>query len=440
MVLVPSPASGLATRLRTGLTWNLIAAVFTQGATFAVNIAIANLLGRQIFGEYAMIQSTVLTLATVAQLATGYTATKYVAEFRVRDPERAGSILGLCSIVSAAAAGVAALALAAAAPWLAAAVLHAPHLTAGLGLASVVVFFTAMNGYQIGALAGLESYRALAVAGAIGGVGSAAICTVAAWSAGLNGALAGLGLGAFCQWVVLRRWLAIEAARHGIAIGRHSGPWRDMAILWKFALPATLSGFVSLPALWLASTFLVRQPGGYEQMALYVAASNFRTLVLFVPNVINNVGMSLLNNQKGSSDDRRYRKVFWTNLGLTAGAVVTGATAVVLLGPWLLTVFGRGFVEGYPVLALLMLSTIPEAVGAATYQVVQAEARIWLSLFAIVLPRDAALAILSYVLSPSYGALGLAAAYTLAWTLAFGMYVYVARKVSVTSSLGMAEA
>jgi O-antigen/teichoic acid export membrane protein len=112
----------------------------------------------------------------------------------------------------------------------------------------------------------------------------------------------------------------------------------------------------------------------------------------------------------------------------------------VLLGPWLLTVFGRGFVEGYPVLALLMLSTIPEAVGAATYQVVQAEARIWLSLFAIVLPRDAALAILSYVLSPSYGALGLAAAYTLAWTLAFGMYVYVARKVSVTSSLGMAEA
>ena len=414
---MPSLASGVATRFRSGITWNLMAAVFTQGATFAVNIAIANILGRQVLGEYAMVQNTVLTFAAVAQLATGYTATKYVAEFRSRDPEKAGRILGLCSIVATVAAGVAAVALLAGASWLAAVVLRAPHLTAGFGITALVVFFTVMNGYQIGALTGLESYRALAMAGALSGVVSVTSCTLAAWIAGLNGGLAGLGLGAFCHWVVLRRSLAAEAARQGIPI-RYAARWSEMAIFWTFALPATLSGFVSLPALWLANTFLVRQPGGYEQMGLYVAAANFRMMVLFLPNVINRVGMSVLNHERGAPDQRRYRAVFWVNGALTAAVAVIGALTIVLLGPWLLPLFGRTFAEGYAVLMVLMLSTIPEALAVAAYQALQSQARMWLSLLSVSIPRDSLIAIAAYALTPRYGAIGLAWAYTMGWLLA----------------------
>src|SRR5712691_2179953 len=146
-----------------------MAAVCTQGSTFAISVIVANALGRQIFGEYAMIQSTLLTLAPIAQLATGYTVTRYVAEFRSTDRDRAGRTLGLCSIVSASAACVAALALLAGAPWLAADILQAPHLAPGLLLVAAVVLFTVMNGYQIGALAGLEAYRDLATEGSVSG-------------------------------------------------------------------------------------------------------------------------------------------------------------------------------------------------------------------------------------------------------------------------------
>jgi len=66
---------------------------------------------------------------------------------------------------------------------------------------------------------------------------------------------------------------------------------------------------------------------------------------------------------------------------------------------------------------VLMLSTTPEALAVAAYQVVQSQAKMWLSLFAVCLPRDGLIVLLAYFLSPLYGAVGVAWAYTLGWML-----------------------
>ena len=432
-----SDERSLGTRLRTGIGWGVVAAGFSQGSAFLIRIAVANLLGRRIFGEYAMVQSTMLTMASVAQVATGYTATKYVAEFRSTDPDRAGRILGLCELVATVGAFVAALALLAGAPWLAANVLRAPHLASAMGLMSVVVLFTVMNGYQMGALAGLESYRALAIAGMIGGVTSVVICPAAGWFGGLDWIVGGLGAASAAQWLASRRLLARETAQRKISV-RWRGASREVSTLSRFALPATLSGLSSLPAAWVAQLFLVRQPGGYDQMALYGAANSFKVLVLFLPYVINNVGLSLLNHQRGLWDSHGYWRLFRLNIGLTAGTVVLGGLAVALLGPWLLGVFGRTFGDAYSVLVLLMLATVFEALGAATYQVIHAEGKIWLSLFGIVLPRDLSIVLLSRILSPRYGALGLAAAHSAGWLLALVACICLARRVRAGMRLGAA--
>ena len=70
--------SSLRARLTRGLTWNIAGALFAQGSLFLCNIVLANILGRTGYGEFGMIQNTILTLAGVAQLATGFTATKHV--------------------------------------------------------------------------------------------------------------------------------------------------------------------------------------------------------------------------------------------------------------------------------------------------------------------------------------------------------------------------
>jgi O-antigen/teichoic acid export membrane protein len=417
--------SGLGARLRTGIAWNVVGAASTQGGVFAANLVLANLLGRHAFGEYTMLYSTYVTLAAVAQVSTGYTATKYVAEFRRTDPDRAGRILGLCSAVSLGAGSLAALAVGLSAPWVAGSVLRAPHMSGAVVVMAVAVLMGTMNGYQVGALAGLEAFPALGRAGLANGLILFAGVTAGALIAGVEGSVTGLAAATALQWLVLRRMLVRETARQGLAVP-HAGLGREASVVTGFALPATLSGLVSLPVLWLTSLWLVRQPGGYDQVALLTVAHNCRAIVLFVPVVMNAVGASILNSERGVGAEARYRRAFWANVGLTAAAVSVGALAVAGLGPWLLAAFGAAFREGYPVLLVLMLATVPEALGAAVYQAILSEGRLWLSFWAIVLPRDLAIVALAYLLAPGWGALGVALAHTMAWTAALGCYAAVA--------------
>ena len=184
----------LRDRLIKGTALNLIAVAFNQGSTLIVNIIVARILMKQTFGEYAMVQSTLLTVAVLSQLATGYTALKYIAEFRSSDPERAGRIMGLCALVSALMAGVGTLLLIAMAPWLAGVILKAPHLANALMIGSGFLFFSAINGYQLGALSGFEAFGSLAKAGVASGIVAVAAISLGAWWGGLNGTLIGLSI------------------------------------------------------------------------------------------------------------------------------------------------------------------------------------------------------------------------------------------------------
>ena len=406
----------ILSRLRVGILLNMVGGAFAQGSTLALNLVTANLLGRLAFGEFTVVQATLSTVGALAQVATGYTATKYVAEFRDQDPDRAARILCLCRRLSNGTALLAALSLLIAAPWIASAAYDAPQLTPWLRTAAPGVLFIVMNGFRSGALAGLESYQPLARVGVISGMVYLTLGVLGAYVGGVQGALVGVVLSAGVQWLLLGVTLTRETARRGIP-ARVAHPWRERSTLVHFALPAALTGAITLPAFWLASACLVRQPGGLEEMALFGAANSFRLVVLFLPNIMNSVGMSLLNNQRATSQDG-YRRIFWWNLALTAVSVSIGAAGVIAVGPPLLRAFGKGFDAGFTVLRLLMLAAVLESVAIWTYQVIQSHGKMWLTLFLVTVPRDCLILALAYSLTPAHGAAGLAAAHVGGWALA----------------------
>jgi len=422
---------GLRLRFTQGIIWNVVGAVFTQGSVFLVNVVVANLLGKDVYGEFGMIQSTLLTLTGIAQVATGMMATKYVAEFRLIDKEKTGRILGLCSMVTFITAGIATLLLLFGAQWLSNSALNAPRLASGLMISSGFVLFSVINGYQAGALAGLEGYRALVRAGVFQGAIHMVICTLGAWCFGLEGVLGSLVASAFFRWCIYRSALGYECRKNSIIV-TYNNAWSERKIIYRFALPAAISGLTSMPALWLANAFLVQQKDGFSQMGLYSAANIFRTMVVFLPVLINNVGMSLLNNQQGIGNISNYRKIFWANFGVTVITVLSGALFFTLSGPWLLNMFGKSFAEGFPVLMILMVSTIPESISVATFQIIQSHEMMWLSFFAVSLPRDLLIVILSYFLIPTYGAAGLASSYATSWVLASVIIMIIVARRGIT--------
>ena len=401
----------LRERLIKGTAWNFLAVAFNQGSTLIVNIIVARILMKQSFGEYAMVQSTLLTVATLSQLATGYTASKYIAEYRSSDPERVGRIMGLCALVSAVMAGVGALLLIAIAPWLAGTMLKAPHLAFALMMGSGFLFFSSINGYQTGALSGLEAYGGLAKAGVASGIVAVALISLGAWWGGLNGTLIGLSISAFVRCAIHNRWLRLESRVQDIKPQYHGSLSQEKAIIFKFALPAALAGYYSMPMVWLANTFLVRQPDGYGEMALYTAANNLRILVLFLPNVMNSVGLSVLNNEKAKGDMTHYNRVFWTNVLYIFLVSLFGVLFMGIFGRSILELFGKDFGAGYYILWFLLVASLFEGLSIGLFQYVQSRAKIWLSLFGINIPRETFLVVATYFLVQSYSGNGLAAAY-----------------------------
>ena len=425
-----TPAPSIASRLRSGIALNVVGNAFGQGSTFALNLIAANLLGRYAFGAFTSVQATLSTVAALGQFAIGYTVTKHVAEFREHDPDKAARILRLCAIVSTTTAIVAAAALAAGATAIAERAFQIPSLARPLRIAAIAVLFVVMNGYRTGALAGLEAYPALARAGVASGIIYIVVGAIGAFVGGVDGAVAGVSVSAAAQWVILGRFLTNELARHQLS--RTGDPWQERSTLLRFALPASLTGFITLPALWFASALLVAQPGGLDQMALFGAANSFRVIVLFLPSTMTSVGTSLLNNQRRSGD-ASYQRVFWLNLALTTASAVVAAVAIVALGPWLFRAFGKGFDPAAGALRILMIAAVIEAIAVATYQVIQTHGHIWSTLFLISIPRDGLIVLLAWKLSHTYGASGLAAAYACGWALALVVIVVMTWRLGLTS-------
>lgn len=412
---VRNATDSIRARMAHGVAWTTMGTASNQGSTLIVNVLLAHLLPQHAFGQYAVLQTTSAVVTALAQVATGYTATKYLAEYRERDPPRAGRILELCWTL-AMVMGVAAMsALFIGAEHLADA-LAAPGLESSVRLVAAIVLFNVLNGFLIGALAGLESYRAAGKAGIMSGGLYVGLCAIGAAVSGLNGALAGSAWSAAIQCAILWRILRKSARDHGV-IARRWSVWHEREILLRFSIPAALTGLVSLPAIWMASAFLARVPGGFNQLAFFSAANSFRTVVLFLPNIVNTVGMSLLNNRLGAGAENQFRRLFWYNLAGIGTMVLIGAAGVAVTGRWLLAVFGVEFSAAYPVLLILMIAALAEALSIGVYQAIQTRGRLWISLFGVALPSSAALAGLAAWLAPSAGAIGLAWAYVGWWSV-----------------------
>jgi O-antigen/teichoic acid export membrane protein len=358
-----------------------------------------------------------MTISGVGQLALAYTANKYIAEYRLVNAIRTGRILGFCTVLSCLLGALALLIVLFCADRIATDLLNNPILADGLVKSSGLILFSILNGFQLGALSALESYKKLARISVLSIILSSLIYIVLSKLFGLNGLFIGLSIGGALNWClttfVLREELKIHRLKR-IFIGC----LKEFPIFAKFALPAAISGLISMPALWIGNAYLVRLPEGLQEMATFSAANTLRSLVLFFPLILNRVATSLLNNYKGLKNNDDYSGTFKINLKFSILSSVFASIILGLFGINLLNFYGDGFKSGIDILYILLISACIEVIFQAYYQHIQANEKMWLSLAVIVVPRDVLLVILSIYLIPLFGGVGLAMAQTLAWLMA----------------------
>lgn len=425
-----SVRGSLLSRLLTGTLWNGVSLALNQGGTFLGSVLVARMLGQVAFGQYAIVLSTLISVAVLSQTGLAYAATKYIAEFRSVDKERTGRIVSLCAFLGPALAAIFAVSMAIAAPFVAGPVLGSKSLAVPLAAGAIFVLAYASNSYQVGALTGLERYRALVAPAAVCTLVTIALIAAGAKSAGVTGAIVGLSIATAIRWYLHQRALKREFRDAGIAVSSQ-GMWRELPLLYGFALPATLSGYLMIPALWITNAWLVRQPQGYAHLAQFAAAQTLRLMVMFVPLLLNQVGLSVLNNTRRGGTAESYASVHRMNRAALTGSTAAFAVLVGACGHYVLRVFGSDFAGGGDtVLWILLASAVVESAFLGAYQVIQAVGRMWTSLLAIAIPWQVAFVASAFFLIPRFAAAGLAAAYLAGLSVALSAALIVAARIT----------
>lgn len=421
------PAGSLRARLASGTFWATLGAVVSQGLGLVTSVIAARLLGKVGFGELGIINSTIAMLGIFAGLGLGTTATKYVSELKAKDPDQAGKIIGLSLAFSVFFGGLAAIVLFAGAPFLAAQVFKAPHLVNEVRISAALLFFSALSGAQTGALTGFEAFRRIAGINLVRGLLNLILVVSGIRFFGLPGGVGAMGLVAGLSCIIGQAALAREC-RHAAITIRYQGVGSNLNILWRFSLPAFLANIVLGPVAWVANTMLVGQPGGYAEMGVFNAANQWRVAITFLPAMIGTVSLPMLSSLFGARQRSLYLKVLWNNLLLTCGVALAVAGPVILAARPIMGLYGEGFGEHSLVLVFVAAACVLVAGNGVVGNAIISAGAVWWGFLFNLLWSFAFLAAAAFFID--YGALGLAGAYLLSyslhslWQTAYLYYLY----------------
>ena len=418
-------ASPIQRRVTAGAGWSLLGAVAAQGSNVAAAIIVARSLGQVGLGEFGMITSTVITLGVLAELGLASTATKYLAELRTSNPDRAGRVLGLCTAAAAFIGSVVALGLFIATPELASTLLKAPHLVLELRLSCVLLFLNGMIATQLGALYGLERFRTAALVNVFRGLVSLPLLAIGLWWAGILGAIAAMTLVAFLTWVLTQAAVLKECANEGIHIS-----WRDARTeadtFWQFSLPAFIASALVGPATWLGNILLVNQVNGYAELGAFNAANQWRNASLLLPTVLGQTLLPILASLLGKGDRASTRRLVLYSMAASLLVAVPVATALILGSNFIMGLYGPGFATYSLVLSFVVTTFVLQALQMPVGQVIAASGRMWLGAGLNLGWSLAFIACAWLLVRRGMGAVGLALSYVLsylihsAWTGWFG--------------------
>ena len=410
--------SPIGARLATGMFWSMAGGVISRGLMLIATVLVARMLGKTVYGELGMIQSTVGMFGVFAGFGLGVTATKHVAEFKQSDPHRAGRILGLSGLVATGTGSLMALGLFFFAPWVAAQTLNAAHLADVLRIGALVLFINALNGAQTGALSGFEAFKTIAYVNVFVGLISLPLLVCGAWFGGLTGAVWALAINLAFNWLLNHLALRQQARRYKVPFTLKQCS-REWPVLWKFSVPLFLAGAVGGPANWVCNALLVNQPDGYAEMGVFSAASQWLTLLLFIPGLLSKVVLPILSQQLGQNDARQSRKTLVLAVKVNLLVVVPVVVAASIASPYIMSLYGEEFRDGWPVLIAVVLTAGILSAQIPVAEIMTASGRMWVW-FAISLGWAISYIALS-VLLIHFGALGLAAARAIAFGLQAGV-------------------
>lgn len=371
--------SGNAAAVLNSSAWVLLSSVLSRGLLLLATIVVAKFIDKTVYGQFGILRSTVNMFVVFGAMGLGMTSTKFIAQYKDVDTDRTSNILSMSNTFSFLFSLLISIVIIIFSQRIAG-YINAPHLKSAIELCSVIILFSSLNGVQNGILAGFEQFRLMSVNNIIAATISTIMQIVGAYWLGLKGVIIGFGfnfLTLFClNWISIRKLIQ---GRFRIEYF-NKRMLKEARVLWEFSLPAVLSSLMVSPVIWLTNSFLVNAHNGYEEMANFDIANQWRTTILFIPGVLSQVLFPLFSKRANQAD--AFSRL--VNISIVIN-FCTALVLVLILAPLsgiILKYYGNDYLNGQPTFVIMLVTTTLVAVNNVVGQVIASKNRAWVGLFA----------------------------------------------------------
>lgn len=432
--------SPLLYRFARGSFWALVGGVGSRFFTLIANVLVARILGKTAFGEFGMVQSTMMVFGIMAGFGMGSTATRFIAQARYVDVNRVARIVNLTLFISFGFGLILTIICQFSSNWLATAFLSHPATADYLRAGALLFLFTTLNNVLIGILSGFEAFREIAKINLLQGVLAPIISIPFAWLYGVGGVIASFTINAALGILLCAFALRIQYRKYSVPDSVIvSGFYNELPILWEHSIPAMLQGLMVVPVTWITNVMLVNQPKGYGELGLFNAASQWRTLILFMPGLLASVIIPILSETHSQNDNGAFNRTISLNFRITWLLSLPITVAVITLGKPLASVFGKDFGGAAPIIVILVLSCFVTVVSSTVGTALVGSGRMWVGTL-LNLGWASILVVLAFLLIPAYGALGLSVAYLVAYLFqGFCTIIFVERCLAPTAIISQGK-
>ncbi len=368
----------LLRRLFVGAAWSVMGSGLARFLALASMVVIARSLGVENFGQLVILQSTLAVFGVFAGLGLGVVATKFAAELKVRDPIRLGKILNLVQRTAIVGGVLISLVLVFSSNVIATQIIHIPHLSGLIPLASASVFFLTLDGYNNSALLGFEAVKQSVLGALVAALLSIPMTIALTLSYGLQGAVGGLLLASMLQCAVSHRVLSQVLKKHNIKHERlNLGEWK---VLRDYALPALLAGAMVAPVHWIAQVLLINTPNGVVEMAVLGIGLQWFQVVYFFPLAFGRIVLPVMTDVIVGRQNQHGNLLLKAAILANAAVALPVALLIALLSHWIMQLYGVANAKAWLVLSLIVAAATISAICAPVGQVMVAKGKIWYGL------------------------------------------------------------
>lgn len=373
-------------------------AVFGNGIGSALflsaGILIARLLGKDLYGEYGVVKSTMLYIASFATFGLGFTSTKFISQQVSENKSYIRSIIIDSMLITLVFSSLIAILLLIFAEPIAE-FANAPSLSFAFRVLAIIIIFKALTTTQIGILSGLKSFRTIAVNSMVSGLFMLIACIPLSYFWGLTGALSCLFLSQVFNFLIN------QVSIHKINIsllGQIKQDFKNKLVAFSFPVALQESSFTICN--WCAIILLTKY-ASVGEMGLYSASSQWNAIILMIPSLLTNVVLSYLSSSVNNKTE--HKKTVAKMLLINFFCTLIPFVFVFFLADFIASFYGPSFGAMSKLLRLLTFATIFECCSSVFKSELMAQGRTWM-LFSLRCIRDVILILTAYlVLSQTSG-------------------------------------